>query len=98
MKKERKPETKYSNHYKTLYITDSEEESSNNESTTPEYSWDNLVSRKKRKSKQIKTNKNNTSEKLHQDKNDNHKRYRKQLLLLLITKLDYRKTQYQDKR
>ena len=36
LKKERKPETKYSNRYETLYITGSEEESSNNESTTPE--------------------------------------------------------------
>ena len=36
LKKERKPETKYSNRYETLYITDSEEESnsSNGESAT----------------------------------------------------------------
>ena len=60
-KNERKPEIKYSNRYETLYITDSEEESngSNDESTMPEYSSDNPVSIKKRKSKRIKTDKKN---------------------------------------
>ena len=39
LKNERKPKIKYSNHYETLYITDTEEESdsSNDESTKPEY-------------------------------------------------------------
>ena len=61
LKNERKPEKKYSNRYETLYITDSEEESnsSNDESTMPEYSSDNPVSIKKRKSKRIKTDKKN---------------------------------------
>ena len=80
MKNERKPEIKYSNRYETLCITDSEEESnsSNDELTTPEYSSDNLASRKKRKSKRrIKTDKKNTSEKLHQDENDNQERSQK---------------------
>ena len=79
MKNEGKPEIKYSNRYETLYITDSEEESnsSNNESTKPECSSDNPISRKKRKSKQIKTDRKNTSEKLHQDENDNQERSQK---------------------
>ena len=98
MKNERKPEIKYSNCYETLYIIDSEEESnsSNDESTTPEYSSDNPAFRKKRKSKRIKTDKRNTSEKYIDmiTKKD----HRKQLRLLLIVKLDNRKTQYQDKR
>ena len=70
MKNERTPEVIYSNRYETLYKTDSEEESnsSNDESTTPEYSSDNPASRKERKSKRIKTDKKNTSKKLHQDK------------------------------
>ena len=48
MKNERKPKT-----------TDSEEanDSSNDESATPEYSSDNSESRKKRESKRIKTKK-----------------------------------------
>ena len=79
MKNERKPEKKYSNRYETLYITDSEEESnsSNDESTMPEYSSDNPVSIKKRKSKRIKNDKKNSSEKLHQDKNDSQERLQK---------------------
>ena len=73
MKNEKKPEIKYSNRYEALYIADSEEESisSNDESTTPEYSSDNPASRKNRKSKRLKTDIKNTSEELHQDKNDN---------------------------
>ena len=65
VKIERKPEIKYSNRYKTLYITDSEEEneSSNDESTTPEYSSGYPESRKKRKSKRIKPDKKNTCKK-----------------------------------
>ena len=79
LKNERKPEIKYSNCYETLYITDSDEESnsSNDESTMPEYSSDNPESRKKRKSKRIKTDKKNTSEKLHQDENHNQEKSRK---------------------
>ena len=79
LKSERKPEIKYENHYETLYITDSEEESnsSNDESATPEYSSDNPASRKNRKSKRIKTDKKNTSKKLHQDKNDGQERSQK---------------------
>ena len=46
-------------------------------STTPEYSSDNSISRKKRKSKRIKTDEKNTRKKLHQDKNDNQERPRK---------------------
>ena len=70
MKNERTPEVIYSNRYETLYKTDSEEESNSSydESTTPEYSLDNPASRKERKSKRIKTDKKNTSKKLHQDK------------------------------
>ena len=75
VKNERKPEIKYSNRYKTLYITDNEEEnySFNDESASPEYSSDNPESRKKRNRKQIKTDKKNiSSKKLHQDnKNEN---------------------------
>ena len=50
---------KYSNHYKTLYITDGEEENnpSNDQLTTSECSSDNPESRKTRKSKRIKTDK-----------------------------------------
>lgn len=57
MKNERKPRIKYSNLYETLYITDSEEESysSDDELRMPEHSSDNPESRKKRKSKWIKT-------------------------------------------
>ena len=43
----------------------------------PEYSPDNPESRKKRKSKRIKSDKENTSKKLHQDKNDNQERSQK---------------------
>ena len=46
-------------------------------STTPEYSSDNSISRKKRKSKRIKTDEKNTRKKLHQDKSDNQERPRK---------------------
>ena len=79
LKNERKPEIKYSNCYETLYITDSEVESnsSNDKSTTPEYSSDNPASKKKRKSRRIKTDKRKTSEKLHQDENDNQERSQK---------------------
>ena len=72
MKNEKKPEIKYSNRYEALYIADSEEESisSNDQSTTPEYSSDNPASRKTRKSKRLNTDIKNTSEELHQDKND----------------------------
>ena len=79
LKNERKPEIKYSNRYETLYITDSEEESnsSNDESTTPEYSSDNPASRKKRKSEWIKADKKNTSKKLHQDKIKNQEESQK---------------------
>ena len=79
VKNEKKPEIKYSNRYETLYITDSEEEndSSNDESTMPEYSSDNPESRKKRKSKRIKSDKKNTGKKLHQDKNENQERSQK---------------------
>ena len=79
LKNKIKPEIKYSNHYETLYITDSEEESnsSNDESTTYEYSSDNPASRKKRKSKRIKTDKKNTTQKLHQNENDNQERSQK---------------------
>ena len=57
MKNERKPRIKYSNLYETLYITDSEEESysSDDELRMPEHLSDNPESRKKRKSKGIKT-------------------------------------------
>ena len=67
LENERKPEIKYSNRYETLYITNSEEKSnsSNDESTMPEVSSHNSVSRKKTKSKQIKTDKKNTCKKLH---------------------------------
>ena len=79
LKNEKKPEIKYLNCYETLHTTDSEEESnsSNDELKTPEYSSDNPVSRKKRNSKQIKTDKKNTSKLLHQDKNDNQERSQK---------------------
>ena len=62
-----------------MYITDSEEESnsSNDESTTPQYSSDNPASRKKRKSKRIKTDKKSTTQKLHQNENDNQERPQK---------------------
>lgn len=75
MKNERKPDIKYANCYETIQITYSEEEhdSSNDRSTTPKYSSDNPESRKKRKSKWIKTDKRYSSGKiLHQDsKNEN---------------------------
>ena len=72
-----------------LYISDSEEESnsSNDESTTPEYSSDNSISRKKRKSKRIKTDGKNTRKKLHQDKNENQERPQK-----TVAASSYRKT------
>ena len=59
VKNKRKPEMKYSNHYKTLYVTDGEEENnpSNDQLTTSECSSDNPESRKTRKSKRIKTDK-----------------------------------------
>ena len=79
LKNEKKPEIKYLNCYETLHTTDSEEESnsSNDELKTPEYSSDNPVSRKKRNSKQIKTDKKSSSKLLHQDKNDNQEKSQK---------------------
>ena len=63
----------------TLYISHSEEESnsSSDESTTPEYSSDKSISRKKRKSKRIKTDEKNTRKKIHQDKSENQERPQK---------------------
>ena len=94
LKNERKFEIKYSNRYETLYITDSEEESDspNDESTKPEYSSDNSEPRKKRKSKRIKTDKKNTSKKLHQDKNENQERSQK-----TVSPSAYNKTRQQKK-
>ena len=56
MKYERKPEIKYSDCYKALYITDSAEEndSSSDELTTPEYSSDNPESSEKKKRERVK--------------------------------------------
>ena len=42
-----------------------------------EYSSDNPASRKKGKNKRIKTDKKNTSEKFHQNENDNQERSQK---------------------
>ena len=88
VKNERKPEIKYSKWWK--YYSDEENDGSNYESTTPEYSSDNPESRKKRKSKRIKTDKKNTGKKLHQDKNENQERSPK----TVSGQLDNRKTQY----
>ena len=100
MKNERKPEIKYSNRYETLYITDSEEESNsfNDESTTPEYSSANPASRKKRKSKRIKTDKKNTSEKIHQHENDNQERSQKTASPSTYNKTGQQRNPIEDKR
>ena len=79
MENERKPEIKYSNRYETLYITDSKQKK---KAIAPmlnrqhlNNSSDNPTSRKKRKSKRIKTDKKNTSEKIH--RHDNQERSQK---------------------
>ena len=100
LKNERKPEIKYSNRYETLYITESEEESNsfNDESTTPEYSSANPESRKKRKGKRIKTDKKNTSEKIHQHENDNQERSQKTASPSTYNKTGQQKNPIEDKR
>ena len=88
LKNERKPEIKYSNRYETLYITDSKQKK---KAIAPmlnrqhlNNSSDNPTSRKKRKSKRIKTDKKNTSEQL-QMETISKKHHRKHFLLLIIT-------------
>ena len=102
MKNERKPEIKYSNRYETLYITDSKQKK---KAIAPmlnrqhlNNSSDNTTSRKKRKSKRIKTDKKNTSEKIHQHENDNQERSQKTASPSTYNKTGQQKNPIEDKR